>query len=646
MVTFSRRWTRSWAVSSALVLSALSTAVVGGQQRIMRDQRSQMTTGSSVIAGVVVADGRDGFPIRRVGVTVSRVEGGGSVSTYTDDTGRFAFPSLAAGRYTLSASKPGYLRAAYGARRHDRPGTPITLAEGQQMADLRLALTRGGVITGRVSDEHGMPAAGVSVRVMEILTVLGERQLRPARTYGGLLGESTDDRGAFRLYGLPPGDYAVVASPRVNQRGEIRAMTESEIREALLAVRQPRGAGRGSPDSQRADEEAVMVGFAPVYYPGTSTAADAATIRLGPGEERTAVDFTLPLVQTASIEGGVIAPPGVSPGSVQLLLVATGQAGMAGLAGSGLLNRATPNADSAFSFDAIPPGRYTLTARAVMGQGGRASRGRNVMAFQSARGGPPMILDESGDGSPVYWATTDLTVDGQDISGIMLALQPGMTLSGQIVFEGDASPPDDLSTVRVSLQPAPTGGTTVSMGLPSTEVDAQGSFSISNVTPGRYRVAGSAPGSSSGFRFQPWTLKSAVFGGVDVLDFPLDIGPSDNIANAQLTFTDKTQEVTGSLQDASGRPAPDYTIVVFAADPGYWAPQGRRIRTTRPGTDGSFRIEGLPAGEYRIAAVTDIGPEESGDPAFLEQLAAASYQFTLVEGETWVQDLRITGGGL
>jgi hypothetical protein len=645
-------------VPLALAIAALAPTVLSGQQRVMRDQRDRMATGSSMIAGVVVESNTEVSPIRRVEVRVSSVEGGASQTTYTDDAGRFAFPTLAAGRYTLAASKPGYLRAAYGARRHDRPGTPITLGEGQQLADLRLTLSRGGVITGRITDQHGLPAAGVDVRVMEIRTVLGERQLRPARTYGGLLGESADDRGIYRLYGLPPGEYVVVASPRLGPRGEIRAMTDREIQEALRAARQPAGrrgaaptntvgggvAAGGRSASRQADEDALMVGVAPIYYPGTSTAADAATIRLGPGEERPAVDFTLPLVQTASIEGGVVAPPGVPPQGVQLLLVATGQAGMAGLGGPGLLNRATPNTEGVFSFTAVPPGRYTLTARAVLGRGGRGSRGRATMAFQSAGGGPPMILQDAGDGAPVYWATADLTVNGQDLAGIVLALQPGMTLSGQAVFEGNASPPEDLSSVRVSLAPAPVGGTTVSMGLPSTDVDETGLFSITNVTPGRYRISASVPGSASGFRFQTWSLKSAVFNGVDVLDFPLDIGPNDNIADAVLTFTDVTQKVTGTLQDATGRPAPDYTIVVFANDPGYWTPQGRRVRTTRSGTDGSFQIDGLPAGDYRIAAVTDIGPEESNDPAFLEQLVVASVQFQLAEGGTWVQDLRIAGG--
>ena len=76
-------------------------------------------------------------------------------------------------------------------------------------------------------------------------------------------------------------------------------------------------------------------------------------------------------------------------------------------------------------------------------------------------------------------------------------------------------------------------------------------------------------------------------------DFPLEITPSGDISDAILTFTDQTQQVSGALQDATGRPAPDYTIVVFPADKRLWT-SARRIRTTRPAT--------LPALRSVIAA--------------------------------------------
>src|SRR5262245_44545068 len=94
--------------------------------------------------------------------------------------------------------------------------------------------------------------------------------------------------------------------------------------------------------------------------------------------------------------------------------------------------------------------------------------------------------------------------------------------------------------------------------------------------------------------------------GRDVLDFPLEVRPNEEIGGALLTFGDRTQEVTGTLQDPSGRPTPDFTIIVFASDKQYWLPQSRRIVSARPDTTGRFTVRGLPPGDYRISAVTDV----------------------------------------
>jgi hypothetical protein len=142
-----------------------------------------------------------------------------------------------------------------------------------------------------------------------------------------------------------------------------------------------------------------------------------------------------------------------------------------------------------------------------------------------------------------------------------------------------------------------------------------------------------------------WVLKSAVVNGRDVLDFPLEMGPNTDVSTATLTFTNRTQELSGTIQDASGRPSAEFTIIVFPSDKQYWTPLSRRIASTRPGTDGTFSVRSLPAGDYRLTAVTDVEPGEWYDPAFLSQLLSASVPISLAEGEKKVQDLRLATGG-
>lgn len=134
-------------------------------------------------------------------------------------------------------------------------------------------------------------------------------------------------------------------------------------------------------------------------------------------------------------------------------------------------------------------------------------------------------------------------------------------------------------------------------------------------------------------------------GGRDSLDFPLVISPGGNVTDAIITFADKSTELAGTLQDATGIATSDYSIIVFPSDKQYWQPQSRRIQSVRPGTDGKFTVRNLPPGSYMIVAVTDVEPGEWYDPEFLSQLAAAAMRVTLGEGEKKTQDIRIAGGG-
>jgi hypothetical protein len=129
-------------------------------------------------------------------------------------------------------------------------------------------------------------------------------------------------------------------------------------------------------------------------------------------------------------------------------------------------------------------------------------------------------------------------------------------------------------------------------------------------------------------------------GGADGLDGGLHVEGRDP-PELVVTVTDRPTEVAGRLQDSSGRPAPEYFILAFPADPARRRPGSYRIRATRPATDGEFSIRGLPPGDYLIAALTDLDTNEWNDPALLEQAARAAVPVSLAEGERARQDLQI-----
>ena len=142
--------------------------------------RAVVVVGKGSISGTISIAGT-GQPARRARVSLNAPgEAGGSRSTMTDDQGRFTFSALPAGRFNLSASKPGHVSVTYGSRRPGAgsgTGTPIQLADGQRV-EVRMQMPRGGVITGTAVDEHGEAIPGTPVRVFRFVLQGGQRTLQ------------------------------------------------------------------------------------------------------------------------------------------------------------------------------------------------------------------------------------------------------------------------------------------------------------------------------------------------------------------------------------------------------------------------------------------------------------------------------------
>jgi hypothetical protein len=567
-----------------------------------------------VLSGTVVTDDSAPRPVRRARVQLRSSDAAfvGGLEAITDDSGVFRFTELAAARYYLTASKPGMVTAAYGARRPQGQGSSIALADGQTLTGVTLKVLKGAVIAGTIRDASGEPLSGVRVVVMRygFAYQTGDRQLQ--RVVAGL-GEETDDRGQYRLYGLPPGEYKVVATVGLgSSRGSDDVqMTSSDVQ---WAMRQIQDATRTM--ASAAPPAASSVSYAPVFYPGTASEAGSGTIALAAGEERAGVDFPLVRVPTSKIAGAITSADGVVPPNLQVNFIAHQR--IAGLPFSGF--GSVPQVrDGRFTIGGVLPGTYTITVRPRAGP-------------PAARGGPP-----SGGAPTDLYAMEEVTVSGADVA-VTLRLRAGVTVSGRVAFDGSAVPPSDLTRTRVSLTAVLTGGG-VALGVSPGTVDASGTFSFRGVTPGRYRVVASVPGGSPG---AGWLPRSAILGGRDALDFPIDVGTSD-IEDLVVTFTDRPAELSGTIQDASGQPAPEHFVILFTRDKAFWMPQSRRIQSARPGNDGRFLFRNLPPGEYRLAALTDVEQGQWYDPAFLEQLVPGAIAITIGEGEKKTQDIRIAG---
>lgn len=599
----------------AALAAFLLTGLPAFSQTPVRDAAKPVASGTALLAGAVLTEDADPRPLRRVRVGLVSADRRIGRTTVTDDAGRFSFAGLPAGRYTLTATKAGYVPTVFGARRANRSGTAIVVADGQRQSGITIRMPRGAVITGIVTDQNGEPFSGANVNAMRYAYGgTGQRSLMNTAS------AIADDRGQYRIWGLAAGEYVVSANVGPASQGfrpdtEIARTTDADVKRALGELSAGPAAGPAAPGSDVVGGRppSRTVGYAAVYYPGTFNPSQGTAVKVGAGEERAGIDFPLTLVPTAKVEGTIVIPEGVNPKSVSLQMVSNNPHGFM----LDMFRRAMPAADGAFAFAGVPPGPYTIAATA--------------QTIQAAAAAPSPGTQQR----PTHWALADVSVDGQDISGVSLQLQLGMSISGRVRFEGTTAPPD-MTRVRVSLtQPLMPG--TVSMGVMAVQPDTTGAFTISGVSPGNYRLTANIPTLRNDT--QDWQLKSSSIGGRETLDASIELRSTAD--DAAITFTDKVTELSGAVLDAAGQPAPEYHIVVFSSDRAHWAAASRRIRSVRPAADGKYQFPNLPPGDYLITAVTDLEPGEWFDPGLLDLLSRAAIKVTLSEGEKKIQDLRI-----
>lgn len=602
-----------------------------------RDVPTTPVAATAEIAGVVLSADQTQTPVRRVVVSVSGTGITGVRSALTDDAGRFSIKKLPAGTFNVTGRKAAYLATASGSPKPGRPGTPIVLAAGQR-ADVSMTLFKGGVISGTLRDGSGLPVPGVMVAAADVRGI-GTPNPPPAES------AVTDDRGMYRIYGLMPGEYVVTATPSPGGSGEIgtRSAAAMDALLALLAQKQSRAAGSPPPPPPA---PAPSVGYSPIYFPGSALFPEASRIRLGPGEEADA-SFAVSHVPVASITG-TISGDVQNLASVQLSIIPSAPRA-SGLVGTGGITSKPPNAQGEFSYGNLPPGQYRIVARArrgaidaavpVTGVGSSFSGGGRSGVTPVAGGPPPPNVEQ-------LFAVADVEVRGQDVNGVHLGLQPGGAISGKVVFDPASAPvPEDLTTIRVQLSQvggsymASSNGTVVGTSLssvPAVGVRADGSFQILGVGPGQYFLQCQLPASL----VPVWKLRAARLDGRDLLDTGIE-GPAVQLTGVTMVLSDKKTELAGMLQSGTGQPSSEYYVIAFSTNQADWRVGARRTVSAKPDTSGRFSFADLPAGEYYMAALTDLDPLDWQTTAFLEQVVPAAIKVSVAEGEKKVQDLRI-----
>jgi hypothetical protein len=489
----------------------------------------------------------------------------------SDSQGLFEFTALPAGRYQLMASKGGYANTGYGARRPGESGRPLDVAEGQKLENIEIALSPGGVITGRIVDEFGEPVAEAQVAPLRFRYMNGRRRPMMAGSPA-----QSNDVGQFRLFGLPPGEYLVSATLRAG---------------GMMSFGADETSGDGT-------------GYAPTYYPGTSSPGDAQRVQVVAGSE-TIADIQLTPTRVSRITGTVVDSTGrPARGGMINLSPKDGDGFFMGM------NMTQIRPDGGFTIGGVAPGEYTLEVRANADLPSAIGRG-SANPFES--------------GEVAY---TAITAAGDNIDGLRIVTGRGLTIAGQVTFEHGPPPAD--REMNVMLMPDTDGPR---FGMSGGRVAADGTFEVVNVLGAR-RIMVNPP--------RGWMIKSITYRGRDVMDEAVDFRAGGPAGRIEVVVTSRLTSVLGGVQDASGRTLTDYTVMVFLADPARKPPPFGGFSGAKPDQQGRFKLEGLRTGRWLAVALADVGDEDRFDPEFIDRLRDKATPFELREGESRTLQLTLT----
>jgi protocatechuate 3,4-dioxygenase beta subunit len=303
----------------SLILAALvcASGIVQGQTPDAKSKGTgsiagRVTVGAKGASGITVgAFGGDIYPRRA------------AVQTTTDSEGRYRLFGLAAGTYQVSTLAPTLVTGAtnnspYGS------GKMILLAASESVEDVDFKLSRGAVITGRITDEEGKPVIEERINLEPVMPPGGPNmQMSQQYNYGPMY--QTDDRGIYRIYGLLPGRFKVSVG---NENGGFSGSS-----------------GRGT--------------FAQTFYGDTNDAAKAAVVELSEGSEAPNIDIRLGhRTATFSVAGRVINSENGEP--VAGVRPTYGRISKANSGSGSFFGGLPTNPRGEFRFDGLEPGHYTI----------------------------------------------------------------------------------------------------------------------------------------------------------------------------------------------------------------------------------------------------------------------------------------------
>ena len=557
--------TRSLALAFFLLSALLASA-----------QESAPAANASSIAGIVVKE-PGSQPLKKVLVQVVAEDQkqGGNYTATTDSDGHFRIENVVPGRYRLFLEKTGLVEV--NGRGFKADANVLTVQAGRAVEDLLFRMLPTAIVSGRITDEDGDPISGVRVIA---------QKKKPGKSTRETAGsESTNDLGEYRLSGLFPGQYWIVAMPPPDVRDY---------------EKQPEKSAQGDKQSEAQNATQNDTRYVTTYYPGTYDAMQASAITLKAGDEMP-VNLTLTPSRTYRVRGMVTGVTVGRKATVELI----------------------PKAgDSVRSSEVGPDGQF------------------EVLGVAS---GSYLVRASAGMDSQPLTAHQDINVVAADVEGVKLTPLPSFRLSGYLRVEGGAS--GALSQYSVNLRVPDDPGFFLALDFfgANAPVDRLGNFEWKNVIPGNY-VVQMYGGDGQGF-----FLKSVTLGGRDIATgftasgpATLDLLVSYKGGTVEGMVVEKEKDVDTDHVN-NDHPVANATVVAVPEEKYRKLPD--RFGTGATDQHGRFTIHGLAPGSYRFYAWQDMEEGVWRDPDFLKSQEANGKTLKVEEGSRQQIELKVSPVG-
>lgn len=470
-----------------------------------------------------------------------------SRTTSSDDTGNFQVSGLDALLYTLSAMAPGHYLPV-----RDPESLPTYYRLGESGT---ITLIKGGVITGAVTTPNGEPVVQAGVRAILIRDANG----KPPGPGRFAIDRPTDDRGVFRIYGLPTGTYIVAAGGRATY-----------------------GYSQNAYDSD-----------APTYAP-SSTRDTAAEISVQAGEETT-VDVRYRGDSGHAVSGNLSGPIQPNSGaSVTLTPVVNGIPLSNALAFQSFTIKG-------FAFYGVADGDYDLSAQANFGPG-------NNLASE-----PRRITVKGADVTGLELAVKALaSISGRVVLEPSNAAecknkrQPSLAETMLVARRNDnATPKDQWTFANFFAQGSP---------------DQSGEFTLRNLAAGQFnlqarfyakywylrsivrQVPGATPARGGATNRQTDAARNGI---------SLKFG--ERISGLTVTLSAGAASLRGAVKPAEGESLPAKLFLQLAPAEKENADDVLRFFTAPVNADGTFALNNLPPGRYWTLTRTATNNDPQSD---------------------------------